>query len=83
MRVLPAGVTVPEPISSLDLEASPGTRSVMLSWNLPSDDGGSAIVRYEYRYAAVGEGLGPWRSVGSGGARSDGGEPGRRPGACL
>ena len=65
MRVLPPGVTAPEPISTLDLEASPGTRSVMLSWSLPSDNGGSAIVRYEYRHAAVGEGLGPWRSVGA------------------
>ena len=65
MRVLVPGATAPEPISSLDLEASPGTRSVMLSWNLPADDGGSAIVRYEYRYATVGEGLGPWRSVGA------------------
>ena len=65
MRVLTPGVTAPEPISSLDLEASPGTRSVMLSWNLPSDNGGSTIVRYEYRYATVGRGLGPWRSVGA------------------
>ena len=65
VRVLTPGATAPEPISSLDLEASPGTRSVMLSWNLPADDGGAAIVRYEYRYATVGEGLGPWRSVGA------------------
>ena len=65
VRVLVPGATAPEPISSLNLEASPGTRSAMLSWNLPSDDGGSAIVRYEYRYAAVGEGLGSWRSVGA------------------
>ena len=65
VRVLTPGATAPEPISSLDLEASPGTRSVRLSWNPPSDDGGSAIVRYEYRYAAVGEGLGLWKSVGA------------------
>ncbi|MCY3756120.1 MAG: fibronectin type III domain-containing protein, partial [Acidobacteria bacterium] len=64
MRVLTPAATAPEPISSLELEASAGTRSVMLSWNLPADNGGSAIVRYEYRYAAVGEGLGPWKSVG-------------------
>ena len=62
VRVAPPGVTLS--ISSLDLAASPGSRSVRLSWNLPSDDGGSAIIRYEVRYAAVGEGLGPWRSVG-------------------
>ena len=65
VRVLTPGVTAPEPISSLGLEASAGTRSVRLSWNLPSDNGGSAIVRYEYRYAAVGAGLGPWKSVGA------------------
>ena len=65
MRVLTPGATAPEPISSLQPEASAGTRSVMLSWNLPADNGGSAIVRYEYRYAAVGEGLGPWKSVGA------------------
>ncbi|MCY3756649.1 MAG: fibronectin type III domain-containing protein, partial [Acidobacteria bacterium] len=65
MRVLTPGATAPEPISSLDLKASPGTRSVKLSWSLPSDNGGSAIVRYEYRYAAVGEGLGLWKSAGA------------------
>ncbi|MYC83532.1 MAG: hypothetical protein F4X19_15790 [Acidobacteria bacterium] len=64
MRVLTPGATAPEPISSLELEASAGTRLVMLSWNPPADNRGSAIVRYEYRYAAVGEGLGPWKSVG-------------------
>ena len=63
VRVAPPGVALS--ISSLDLAASPGSRSVRLSWNLPSDDGGSAIIRYEVRYAAVGEGLGPWRSVGA------------------
>ena len=65
VRVLVPGAMAPEPISSLGLEASRGTRSVMLIWDLPSDNGGSAIVRYEYRYATVGEGLGPWRSVGA------------------
>ena len=61
VRVAPPGVT--EPISSMGLRASPGSGTVRLSWNLPSDNGGSAIIRYEVRYAAVGEGLGPWRSV--------------------
>ena len=48
VRVAPPGVT--EPISSLGLTASGGNGSVRLSWNRPSDDGGSAIIRYEYRY---------------------------------
>ena len=35
--------------------------SVRLSWNRPSDNGGSAIIRYEYRYAATGE---AWSELG-------------------
>ena len=61
VRVAPPGVT--EPISSLGLTASGGNGSVRLSWNRPSDDGGSAIIRYEYRYAAAGEEFGAWENV--------------------
>ena len=64
VRVAPPGVT--EPISSIGLGASPGSGSVRLSWNLPSDNGGSAIIRYEVRYQAVGEAWSEWENVGAG-----------------
>ena len=34
-----------------------------LSWSRPSEDGGSAIIRYEFRYQAVGEEFGAWENV--------------------
>ena len=37
-----------------------------LSWNRPSDNGGSAIIRYEVRYQAVGEAWSEWEKVGAG-----------------
>ena len=61
VRVAPPGVE--EPISSIGLGASPGRGSVRLSWRRPSDNGGSAIIRYEYRYAAAGEEFGAWENV--------------------
>ena len=64
VRVAPPGVT--EPISSMGLSPSPGNGSVRLSWNRPSDDGGSAIIRYEVRYQAVGEAWSEWEKVGAG-----------------
>ena len=64
VRVAPPGVE--EPISSLGLTASGGNGSVRLSWNRPSDDGGSPIIRYEYRYQAVGEAGSEWENVGAG-----------------
>ena len=64
VRVSPPGA--PEPISSIGLGASPGSGSVRLSWNRPSDNGGSAIIRYEYRYAATGEAWSQWEKVGAG-----------------
>ena len=64
VRVSPPGVE--EPISSMGLGASPGNGSVRLSWNRPSDNGGSAIIRYEYRYAATGEAWSEWENVGAG-----------------
>ena len=64
VRVAPPGVT--EPIPPLGLTASGGNGTVRLSWNRPSDNGGSAIIRYEYRYQAVGEAWSQWENVGAG-----------------
>ena len=64
VRVAPPGVT--EPISSIGLRASSGSGSVRLSWNRPSEDGGSAIIRYEYRIAPAGEAWSDWENVGAG-----------------
>ena len=64
VRVAPPGVE--EPISSMGLRASVGSGSVRLSWNRPSDNGGSAIIRYEVRYQAVGEAWSDWENVGAG-----------------
>ena len=64
VRVAPPGVE--EPISSLGLTASGGNGTVRLSWNRPTDNGGSAIIRYEVRYQAVGETWSEWEKVGAG-----------------
>ena len=64
VRVAPPGVT--EPISSIGLRVSSGSGSVRLSWNRPSDNGGSAIIRYEVRFAPAGEAWSDWEKVGAG-----------------
>ena len=64
VRVAPPGVE--EPISSIGFQASSDSGSVRLSWNRPSDNGGSPIIRYEYRYAATGEPWSQWENVGAG-----------------
>ena len=64
VRVAPPGVE--ELISSIGLRASSGSGSVSLSWNRPTDNGGSAIIRYEVRYQAVGEAWSEWENVGAG-----------------
>ena len=52
------------------LTATGGDESVALSWSAP-EDGGSQILRYEYRYAASGETWSEWMTVSGGGnARS-------------
>ena len=61
VRVSPPGA--PEPISSTGLRASPGNRSVRLSWNRPSEDGGSAIIRYEYRNKEGRGEIGEWTPI--------------------
>ena len=64
VRVATSGGTLQ--ISSLGLTARGGNQTVRLSWNRPSDNGGSPIIRYEYRYAATGEPWSEWESVGAG-----------------
>ena len=64
VRVAPPGA--PEPISTLSLGANGANGSVRLSWSRPSDNGGSRIIRYEYRYQAVGAAWSEWENVGAG-----------------
>ena len=52
------------------LTANAGDESVTLNWSAP-DDGGSQILRYEYRYAAEGQTWSEWMTAdGAGNARS-------------
>ena len=62
VRIAPPGVTVP--ISSLGRTASPGNGQVTLRWNAPQNTGGSAIIRYEYRWRESVAEFGDWVSVG-------------------
>ena len=64
VRVSPPGA--PEPISSIGLRASPGSGSVRLNWSRRRIAEASAIIRYEYRYAATGEAWSEWENVGAG-----------------
>ena len=64
VRIAPPGVTLP--ISSLGLTASEGNAEVRLNWNQPTEDGVSAIIRYEYRFAAAGEDFSAWENVMAG-----------------
>ena len=54
-----------EPGAPRELSASPGDRQVVLGWDAPSSDGGSAVERYEYRYGESGAGFGAWTSAGT------------------
>ena len=49
------------------LTATGGDGSVTLNWGVP-EDGGSQILRYEYRYGAVGQPYGEWTTVSGGGS---------------
>ena len=60
-RVAPPGVTVP--ISSLGLTANAGNGRVTLRWSTPDNSGGSAIVRYEYRWRESVGVFGDWVRV--------------------
>ena len=59
------------PGAPADLTATPGDKQVALNWGAPAD-GGSQILRYEYRYAAAGVAYADaWTTVsGAGNARS-------------
>ena len=61
VRVAPPGVAVP--ISAIGLSAGAGDGTVRLRWNRSADDGESPIIRYEYRYAGVGEEWSDWENV--------------------
>ena len=63
VRIAPPGVTVP--ISSIGLRANSGNGQVTLRWSTPSNSGGAAIVRYEYRWGESGGEFSDWMSVGS------------------
>ena len=60
-RVAPPGMTVP--ISSLGLTANAGNGRVTLRWSTPDNSGGSAIVRYEYRWRESVGVFGDWVRV--------------------
>ena len=64
VRVAPPGVTVP--VSAIGLSATAGDAEVRLQWRRPADEGGSPIIRYEYRYGAVGEEWSDWENVEAG-----------------
>ncbi len=72
LGVDPASVTVTIPVEGAPsaptgLTAESGDESATLTWGAPADDGGTAIVRYEFRYRETGGSYGSWRTV-SGGA---------------
>ena len=47
----PVATPLAAPGAPRTLTAEPGDQEVVLTWTTPLDDGGSAIIRYEYRYA--------------------------------
>ena len=67
-------VTIPvegAPGAPTGLTAESGDQSATLTWGAPADDGGAAIVRYEFRYQETGGSYGSWRTVpGGASARS-------------
>ena len=69
--VLPASVTVIIPVEGTpgaprSLMATSGDQQVKLSWGAPSSDGGTPIVRYEYRYQQTGSGFTSWATIPGG-----------------
>ena len=52
------------PAAPGSLAAAAAEGAVTLTWIAPEDDGGSAVVRYEYRFAVAGEPFGAWQDAG-------------------
>ena len=69
--VEPASVTVVIPVEGTPsaptgLTATGGNQQVTLSWGTPASDGGTPIVRYEYRVQPSGQGFTSWATVPGG-----------------
>ena len=60
--------SVTRPTAPRDLSATPGNGKIALTWEVPTSDGGTAVRRYEYRYAegAVVPVAVPWQPAGTG-----------------
>ncbi len=70
-EAIPAAATpVAAPGRPVDLTAAPGNGAVALTWEAPSSDGGSAVVRYEVRRREAGGAFGTWTAAGDGAARA-------------
>ena len=70
-EAIPAAATpVAAPGRPVDLSAAPGNGAVALTWEAPSSDGGSAVVRYEVRRREAGGAFGTWTAAGDGAART-------------
>ena len=56
-------VTTTPPDTPRRLAATPGDEEVVLTWQAPADNGGAAILRYEYRLQAGAGTFGEWTAV--------------------
>ena len=64
IRTTPPPPPVGPPSSPRNLTAMAGDQAVQLSWRRPVDDGGSRIVRYEYRQQEGDGPVGEWQIIG-------------------
>ena len=64
IRTTPPPPPVGPPSSPRNLTAMAGDQAVQLSWSRPVDDGGSRIVRYEYRQQEGDGPVGEWQIIG-------------------